>query len=94
MPQLEGPQLKYTTMYWGYLGRKSNNNNKKDWQQLLAQEPIFKKKERWRGCQPNDHCVRRVDREAILKRLRLAKEALGLEGRREGRLLGQRSGDS
>ena len=28
-------------MYWGYLGRKKKEN----WQQLLAQVPIFKKKE-------------------------------------------------
>ena len=38
-------QLKYTTMYcmyWGVWGDKAKE--KKDWQQLLAQVPIFKKK--------------------------------------------------
>ena len=44
MPQLEG-QVKYATMYWVDLGRKSRKN-KKDWQQLLAQVTIFKKKEK------------------------------------------------
>ena len=34
-------QLEYTTMYWGALGRK--RWRKKDWQQMLAQVPIFKK---------------------------------------------------
>ena len=37
------PQLDYTTMYQGDLGRKSRGK-KTDWQQLLAQVPIFKKK--------------------------------------------------
>ena len=40
MPQLEDPQLKYATMYWG----DEKQEKKKDWQQLLAQVPIFKKK--------------------------------------------------
>ena len=32
-------------MYWGDLGRKKQGKHKKeDWQQLLAQVPIFKKK--------------------------------------------------
>ena len=46
MPQLEGPQLKYATMYWGNLGRKSREKEEEeeDWQQLLAQVPIFEKK--------------------------------------------------
>ena len=35
-------QLRHTTMYWGDLGRKSRKRKKKDWQQLLAQVPIFK----------------------------------------------------
>ena len=30
MPQLEGPQLKYITVYWGDLGRKSRKKKKKD----------------------------------------------------------------
>ena len=30
-------------MYWGALGRKKR---KKDWQQILAQVPIFKKKKK------------------------------------------------
>ena len=39
MPQLEGPATKkYTTMYRGSLGRRKEN-----WQQSLAQVPIFKK---------------------------------------------------
>ena len=55
MPQLEEPTT--ATMYWGDLGRKSEIYNyvlggfgekkqekKEDWQQLLAQVPIFKKK--------------------------------------------------
>ena len=42
MPQLEGPQLKYAAMYWGDLGSKSRKK-KENWQQLLAQVPIFKK---------------------------------------------------
>ena len=37
------PRLKYTTMYWGDLGRKSRKEKKIDWQQLLAQVPILKK---------------------------------------------------
>ena len=35
------PQLEYTTMYWGALVRR--RKKKKDWQQMLAQVPIFKK---------------------------------------------------
>ena len=31
-------------MYWGDLGRKKKQEKKEDWQQLLAQVPIFKKK--------------------------------------------------
>ena len=49
MPQLEGPITKkyvYTTMYWGNLGRKRKKTKKEDWQQLLAQVPICKKKKR------------------------------------------------
>ena len=44
MPQLEG-NLKCTTMYWEDLRRKSRKK-KEDWQQLLAQVPISKKKEK------------------------------------------------
>ena len=47
MPQLGGATTKiYTTMYWGGLGRKSRKKKKEkneDWQQVLAQVPIFKK---------------------------------------------------
>ena len=51
MPQLEGPpQLDYTTMYWGGSGEKKKKKNKRkkreDWQKLLAQVPIFKKKKK------------------------------------------------
>ena len=42
MSQLEGPTTKkYAAVYWGDLGRKIRNK-KEDWQQLLAQLPIFK----------------------------------------------------
>ena len=48
MPQLEDPQLKYTTLYWGIWGGKNKiageKQKKEDWQQLLAQVPIFEKK--------------------------------------------------
>lgn len=50
------------------------------------------KEEILRECQLNDHCLSRVDEEAILKTLRLVKRLWGLEGRREGRLVGQRNG--
>lgn len=44
-------------------------------------------------CQLDGHCLSRVDEEAILKTLRLVKRLSGLEGRREGWLVGQRSGE-
>ena len=31
-------------MYWGALGRRRRKEKKKDWQQMLTQMPIFKKK--------------------------------------------------
>ena len=37
-------QLEYTTMYWGALGRRRRGEKKEDWQQMLAQVPILKKK--------------------------------------------------
>ena len=38
-------QLQYTTMYWGGFGKKKKEREKEeDWQLLLAQVPIFKKK--------------------------------------------------
>ena len=39
-------QLEYTTMYWGGFGEKKKKKRKKkeDWQQILAQGPIWKKK--------------------------------------------------
>ena len=33
-------------MYWGALGRR-RKKNKKDWQQMSAHVPIFKKEKRW-----------------------------------------------
>ena len=38
-------QLEYTTMYWGVFGEKKGKK-KEDWQQMLAQVPIFKKKKK------------------------------------------------
>ena len=37
------PQPEYTTKYLGALGRR-RRRTKEDWQQMLAQVPIFKKK--------------------------------------------------
>ena len=37
-------QLEYTTMYWGALGRRRIKEKKEEWQQMLAQVPIFKKR--------------------------------------------------
>ena len=37
-------RLEYTTMYWGALERRRKNKKEEDWQQVLAQGPIFKKK--------------------------------------------------
>ena len=43
MPQLEGPTANNIQLFTGGdLGRKMRK--KKDWQQLLAQVPIFKKR--------------------------------------------------
>ena len=36
--------LEYTTMYWGALERRRKKRKKEDWQQMLAQVPIFKEK--------------------------------------------------
>ena len=33
-------------MYWGIWGEKAEKKRKEDWQQSLAQVPIFKKKAR------------------------------------------------
>ena len=35
------PQLEYTSMYWGALGRRKTSK-KEDWQQMLGQVPILK----------------------------------------------------
>ena len=43
MPQLEGPTIKIYTYVLEGFGEKKQGK-KKDWQQLLAQVPIFKKK--------------------------------------------------
>ena len=37
-------QPEYTTMYGGLWGDKEEEKEKKDWQQMLAQVPILKKK--------------------------------------------------
>ena len=46
MPQLEGPTTKiYNYVLGGFgEGKKKQEKKEKDWQQLLAQVPIFKKK--------------------------------------------------
>ena len=41
MPQLEGPTSKIHNYVLGGLGEKKQEKKKKDWQQLLAQVPIF-----------------------------------------------------
>ena len=45
MPQLEGPTTKIYNYVWGGWGDKAGKK-KKDWQQLLAQVPILKKKKK------------------------------------------------
>ena len=45
MPQLEGPTTKKYNYILGEFGEKKVGK-KKDWQQLLAQVPIFKKKKK------------------------------------------------
>ena len=42
MPQLEGTTTKIYNYVLGGFGEKKQNRKKKDWQQLLAQVPIFK----------------------------------------------------
>ena len=44
MPQLEGPTTEIYNYMLGGFGKKKQKR-KKDWQQLLAQVPIFKKKQ-------------------------------------------------
>ena len=44
MPQLEGPTPKISNYVLRGLGEKKQKKIKKDWQQLLAQAPMFKKK--------------------------------------------------
>ena len=45
MPQLEGPTTKIYNYVLGEFGeKKAGKKKKEDWQQLLAQVPIFKKK--------------------------------------------------
>ena len=36
-------QLENTAMYWGVWGEEEERGKKEDWQQMLAQVPIFKK---------------------------------------------------
>ena len=42
MPQLEGPTTKIRNYVLGEFGAKKQEKKLKDWQQLLAQVPIFK----------------------------------------------------
>ena len=43
VPQLEGPTTKiYNYVLGKFGGKKAERNKKEDWQQLLAQVPIFK----------------------------------------------------
>ena len=44
MPQLEGLTTKIYNYVLGGFGEKKQEKKKEDWQQLLAQVPIFKKK--------------------------------------------------
>ena len=47
IPQLEGPATKiYNYVRGGGVGGEIKEKKKKDWQQLLAQVPIFKKKKK------------------------------------------------
>ena len=46
MPQIEGPTTKIYNVLGGF-GEKKQRKKKEDWQQLLAQVPIFKKKRIW-----------------------------------------------
>ena len=47
MPQLEGPTARIYNYVPGSFGeKKKNEKKKKDWQQMLAQVPIFKKKKK------------------------------------------------
>ena len=50
MPQLEGPTTKIYNRIPGGFGEKKK---KKDWQQMLAQVPIFKKEEKLMEVQAN-----------------------------------------
>ena len=43
MPQLEGPTIKNIQLWGGGLRGFGEKKKKKDWQQMLAQGPIFKK---------------------------------------------------
>ena len=44
IPQLEGPTTKNTQLCTGGLWGAEEEEKKEDWQQMLAQVPIFKKK--------------------------------------------------
>ena len=44
MPQLEGPTTRIYNCVLGGSGEKKQKKKKEDWQHLLAQVPIFKKK--------------------------------------------------
>ena len=46
MPELGGPTTKIYSYVLGRFGEKKQKRKKEDWQQLLAQVPIFKKKKK------------------------------------------------
>ena len=53
MPQLEGPATGIYSYVLGGFGEIKQKKIKKDWQQSLAQVPIFKKKQKqkkWKEC--------------------------------------------
>ena len=47
MPQLEGPTTKTYNYVLGGFGEKKKEKKIKDWQQLLVQVPILKKKKKF-----------------------------------------------
>ena len=61
MPQLEGPTTKIFNDVLGGFGekkKKEREKKKEDWQQLLAQVPIFKKKKATAFLQSGTTCSR------------------------------------
>ena len=60
MPQLEGPTTKIYSYVLRDLGRKSRKE-KNDWQQLLAQLPILKRKEN-QSIEPDTEMTQMLER--------------------------------